>query len=115
MHARLESLGHPDPVQIICARNLPRLSRAFSSPFVEVEIAGVELDNSSFMTSTVPDNGLCPAWNEFVQFNIALPELACLRFVVQEKDMFGDSKTIAQATFFLGSHSSPLIRSGALP
>lgn len=99
-------------MQIISARHLPRGQRGFSSPFVEVEVSGLMGDNASYITGVVADNGLCPVWNESVQFKVAVPEMACLRFVVQEKDMFGDPRPIGQACFFLGSREYPMVRSG---
>lgn len=45
------------------------------------------------------DNGLNPIWNDFCDLDILNPELALLRFVVQDEDMFGDSNFIGQATY----------------
>jgi hypothetical protein len=47
------------------------------------------------------DNGLNPIWREncSVTFDITCPELALLRFLVQDEDVFGDPKFLGQATY----------------
>lgn len=48
------------------------------------------------------DNGLNPVWApcpEQVKFEIYDPNLAFLRFVVYEEDMFSDPNFLAHATF----------------
>lgn len=48
------------------------------------------------------DNGLSPVWaptQEKVTFEIYDPNLAFLRFVVYEEDMFSDPNFLAHATF----------------
>ena len=45
------------------------------------------------------DNGFNPVWNETCEFDIVNPELAMIRIVVQDEDMFGDPNFVGQATF----------------
>lgn len=45
------------------------------------------------------DNGLNPIWNDICEFEVFCPELALIRFVVQDEDMFGEPNFIAQATY----------------
>ena len=45
------------------------------------------------------DNGLNPVWNETCVFDIINPDLAMIRFVVQDEDMFGDPNFLGQATY----------------
>lgn len=85
-------------------------TRGIASPFVEVEVCGVEPQR--FKTKTVPDNGFRPFWNEDCRFDVPMPELASLRFIVQDEDMFGDANTIGQNCFPLGTRSDPSIRTG---
>eukprot|EP00047_Mylnosiga_fluctuans_P014182 m.36079 g.36079 ORF g.36079 m.36079 type:complete len:972 (-) comp5374_c0_seq1:1778-4693(-) len=99
-------------IRVISARHLVKPTRGIASPFVEVEIVGIEDDNTKYKTRTVHDNGLCPVWNEEVSFTISMPELASIRFVVQDEDMFGDPNTIGQASFPIGSAADPSIRTG---
>ena len=44
------------------------------------------------------DNGFNPIWNETCVFDIINPELAMIRFMVQDEDMFGDPNFLGQAT-----------------
>ena len=72
-------------------------------------------DNSKLKTNPVADNGLCPVWtveNEMV-FKIHTPELAAVRFVVQDLDVFGDPNVIGQACIPIGSRDNLSIRPGA--
>ncbi|MEE6499927.1 hypothetical protein FKM82_003640 [Ascaphus truei] len=88
-------------IKVIGARHLPKSGRGIACPFVEVEICGGEYDNNKFKTSVVNDNGLNPVWTtaqEQVFFEIHEPDLAFLRFVVYEEDMFSDPNFLAQAT-----------------
>eukprot|EP00043_Microstomoeca_roanoka_P005501 m.56102 g.56102 ORF g.56102 m.56102 type:complete len:1354 (+) comp12995_c0_seq1:65-4126(+) len=113
-----------DPVTIhikmISGHHLLKPARGVASPFVEIDLVGIEHDK--YKTKTYHDNGFCPAWvevvdrkvcwNEEVTFHVDLPELACLRFVVQDEDMFGDANTIGQNVFPLGTEAEPSIRTG---
>lgn len=52
-------------------------------------------------------------WNDICEFEVANPELALIRFVVQDEDIFGEPNFIGQATFPLlclrkGYRSVPL-------
>ncbi|XP_058702267.1 1-phosphatidylinositol 4,5-bisphosphate phosphodiesterase gamma-2 isoform X1 [Poecile atricapillus] len=89
-------------VRVLGARHLPKLGRSIACPFVEVEICGAEYDNNKFKTTVVNDNGLNPIWAPYaeqVKFEIYDPNLAFLRFVVYEEDMFSDPNFLAHATF----------------
>ena len=46
--------------------------------------------------------GFDPIWNETFTFNIIMPELALIRFVVMDKDVVSDDY-IGQATFPVNS------------
>ncbi|XP_069822255.1 1-phosphatidylinositol 4,5-bisphosphate phosphodiesterase gamma-2 isoform X1 [Dendropsophus ebraccatus] len=103
-------------IKVIGARHLPKPGRGIACPFVEVEICGGEYDNNKFRTTVVDDNGLNPVWTAIQQqalFEILEPDLAFLRFVVYEEDMFSDPNFLAQSTFPLkglktGYRSVPL-------
>ncbi|XP_075229352.1 small wing phospholipase C gamma 1 isoform X2 [Lycorma delicatula] len=87
-------------IRIIGARHLSRSGRGTASPFVEVEVLGADYDQGTKLTTkTVCDNGLNPIWNDVCDFEVLNPQLALLRFVVQDEDMFGDSNFIGQATY----------------
>ena len=86
-------------VNIMAARYLNRKSgRGMVSPYVEVEICGADYDNNKFKTKTITDNGFNPYWNDTFDFQITNPDLALLRFVVYDVDIFGDSNFIGQYT-----------------
>ena len=56
----------------------------------------------------IPDyNGFNPIWNEGCEFDIVNPDLALLRFAVQDEDVFGDPNFIGQAVYPL-----PCIKNG---
>eukprot|EP00095_Tigriopus_kingsejongensis_P002053 maker-scaffold254_size236139-snap-gene-1.12 protein:Tk02053 transcript:maker-scaffold254_size236139-snap-gene-1.12-mRNA-1 annotation:"1-phosphatidylinositol -bisphosphate phosphodiesterase gamma-1" len=100
------SLSNRDPkllgIRILAARHLSRKSgRGMISPFVEVELCGADYDNAKFKTKTISDNGFNPFWNESFDFRVVNPELALLRFVVYDVDMFGEPN-------FLGHFTIPL-------
>ncbi|GAB6030572.1 hypothetical protein CHUAL_007434 [Chamberlinius hualienensis] len=89
-------------VRVIAARHLTKSGRGIVSPFVEVEIIGCDFDsNNKYKTETKNDNGFNPSWNEICEFDIVNPELAMLRFVVQDEDMFGDPNFLGQATYLI--------------
>lgn len=73
---------------------------------------GVEQDRVK--TKTVSDNGFRPTWNEEFKLEIAMPELASLRLVVQDEDMFGDPNTIGQNVYPFGTKDEPSIRTGTM-
>ena len=68
------------------------------SPHVEVEICGADYDNARYKTKSVNDNGFNPDWNDSFHFKVQNPELAFLRFVIYDVDIFGDSSFIGQYT-----------------
>lgn len=52
-----------------------------------------------FISYFAADNGLNPIWNESCEFEVKFPDIALIRFVVQDEDMFGDTNFIGQATY----------------
>lgn len=88
------------PLQILGARHLPKAGRGISTPFVEVEVIGAPYDShNKYKTGNNNDNGLNPTWNDVCEFDIINPDVAMLRFVVQDEDMFGDPNFLGQASF----------------
>ncbi|XP_053401760.1 1-phosphatidylinositol 4,5-bisphosphate phosphodiesterase gamma-1-like isoform X4 [Mercenaria mercenaria] len=87
-------------VSVIGARHLRKSKRGLVSPFVEIEIVGLDCDNSKYKTVIVADNGLNPVWSRCTtDFDIVCPDIALIRFVVQNEDVFGDSNFLGQATY----------------
>ncbi|KAK6178523.1 hypothetical protein SNE40_013298 [Patella caerulea] len=100
-------------ITIIGARHLVKAGRGIASPFIEIEVTGIECDTQKFKTGTKVDNGLNPVWNECCVLDIMCPELAIIRFVVQDEDIFGDPNFLGQAVYPLarirpGYRSVPL-------
>uniref|UniRef100_A0A915ARG5 Phosphoinositide phospholipase C n=1 Tax=Parascaris univalens TaxID=6257 RepID=A0A915ARG5_PARUN len=78
-------------IQVIAGRHLSRKdkNKGICSPFVEVEVVGLPLDSASVRTRAIASNGLNPVWNESFCFNVHCPELALLRFYVEDGDFVG--------------------------
>ena len=45
------------------------------------------------------DNGFNPVWNEQTQFIVSNPDIALIRFVTQDEDVFGDPNFLGQAVY----------------
>ncbi|KAM7390417.1 hypothetical protein PAMA_008537 [Pampus argenteus] len=77
-------------VMVISAQQLPKVNKDKESsivdPLVKVEIHGVPADTTSQKTNHIDNNGFNPMWNEQFQFDIQVPELAMVRFVVEDYD-----------------------------
>ncbi|KAM7369873.1 hypothetical protein PAMP_011163 [Pampus punctatissimus] len=77
-------------VMVISAQQLPKINKDKESsivdPLVKVEIHGVPADTTSQKTHHIDNNGFNPMWNEQFQFDIHVPELAMVRFVVEDYD-----------------------------
>ena len=85
---------------IVAGRHLGRNSdRGYVSPYVEIEIAGLEIDQTKRKTSTIRDNGLNPIWNETFNFAIQCSELAFLRITVLDQDVSGDARFLGHGTY----------------
>eukprot|EP00123_Amoebidium_parasiticum_P004743 comp16027_c1_seq2/m.13492 comp16027_c1_seq2/g.13492 ORF comp16027_c1_seq2/g.13492 comp16027_c1_seq2/m.13492 type:complete len:630 (-) comp16027_c1_seq2:37-1926(-) len=82
---------------VIGAKHLTK-RKGIVSAFVSTEVIGVNCDSTSLeRTKTVPSNGVCPVWNHKMLLTVKMPELAMIRFVVQDEDMFQDALFVAQA------------------
>ncbi|KIH64517.1 Phosphatidylinositol-specific phospholipase C, X domain protein [Ancylostoma duodenale] len=94
-------------VQVIAGRHLSRRDKhkGICSPFVEVEVIGLPCDEATFKTRTIASNGLNPIWNQTAVFDVSCPEVALLRFHVEDGDFVGPKTDpfIGQAVFPLDS------------
>ncbi|CAH4038538.1 1-phosphatidylinositol 4,5-bisphosphate phosphodiesterase gamma-1 [Pieris brassicae] len=87
-------------LRLIGARHLCKTGRGTASPFVEVEILGAEYDSGvKLVSKTVADNGINPIWNDICEFVVGNPDMALIRFVVQDEDVFGDPNFVGQAVY----------------
>jgi phosphatidylinositol phospholipase C gamma-1 len=85
---------------IVSGRHLGRSSsKGYVSPYVEIEITGIEADQAKRKTNFVRDNGLNPIWNETFNFVIQCSDLAFLRITVHDQDVSGDARFLGQGTY----------------
>ncbi|XP_060104728.1 inactive phospholipase C-like protein 2 [Heteronotia binoei] len=91
-------------VKIISGQNFPKPKGSGAKgdvvdPYVYVEIHGIPADCAEQRTKTVHQNGDNPIFDESFEFQINLPELAMVRFVVLDDDYIGDE--------FIGQYTIP--------
>ncbi|KAM3596552.1 uncharacterized protein V6R79_016473 [Siganus canaliculatus] len=92
-------------VKVISGQNLPKPRGSGAKgdvvdPYVYVEIHGIPADCTERRTRTVTQNGDNPVFDESFEFQINLPELVMVRFVVLDDDFIGDE--------FIGQYTIPL-------
>ncbi|XP_006869216.1 PREDICTED: 1-phosphatidylinositol 4,5-bisphosphate phosphodiesterase delta-1 isoform X1 [Chrysochloris asiatica] len=93
-------------VRIISGQQLPKVNKNKNSivdPKVIVEIHGMARDVASRHTAVVTNNGFNPKWNTEFEFTIFVPELALVRFVVEDYDTSSKNDFIGQTTIPLSS------------
>ncbi|XP_060479572.2 1-phosphatidylinositol 4,5-bisphosphate phosphodiesterase delta-4 isoform X4 [Panthera onca] len=75
-------------IQVISGQQLPKedmtKERSIVDPLVRVEIFGVRPDTTRQETNYVENNGFNPYWGQTLCFQVLVPELALLRFVVND-------------------------------
>ncbi|KAG9345186.1 hypothetical protein JZ751_009729, partial [Albula glossodonta] len=91
-------------IKIISGQNFPKPKGSSAKgdvvdPYVYVEIHGIPADCAEQRTKTVNQNGDNPIFDESFEFQINLPELAMVRFVVLDDDYIGDE--------FIGQYTIP--------
>ncbi|XP_062843280.1 1-phosphatidylinositol 4,5-bisphosphate phosphodiesterase delta-1b isoform X2 [Trichomycterus rosablanca] len=88
-------------VMVISAQQLPKISEqklSIVDPLVRVEIHGVPADTAKGETQHIQNNGFNPMWNENFKFDINVPELVLVRFVVEDYDAVSSNDFIGQCT-----------------
>ncbi|XP_066422747.1 1-phosphatidylinositol 4,5-bisphosphate phosphodiesterase delta-3 [Molothrus aeneus] len=94
-------------IRVITAQQLPKLNRDKGSsivdPFVRVEIHGVPADCAKQQTHHKLNNGFNPRWEETLRFQVRVPELALVRFVVEDYDSTSCNDFVGQFTLPLPS------------
>ncbi|KAF1763508.1 hypothetical protein GCK72_011774 [Caenorhabditis remanei] len=70
-----------------------------ADPFVVVEIFGLPGDCAEERTRTVRNDSINPSFDESFQFQVSVPELALVRFLVLDDDFIGDD--------FIGQYTIP--------
>ncbi|XP_066996511.2 1-phosphatidylinositol 4,5-bisphosphate phosphodiesterase delta-4 isoform X2 [Anabrus simplex] len=69
-------------------------------PYVKVKIVGHPRDIQSCKTEPIKDNGFNPRWNHEMVFNIKMPDLAMIHFIVKDESVSGKNDV-------LGSYALP--------
>ncbi|XP_027761017.1 1-phosphatidylinositol 4,5-bisphosphate phosphodiesterase zeta-1 [Empidonax traillii] len=92
-------------IRLISGHQLPPSSMSKTNkadPLVQIEIYGVPEDQTKKKSSVVKSNALCPKWNETFSFNIQVPELAMIRFCVEDEVSLVNNE-------FLGQYTLPVL------
>uniref|UniRef100_A0AAR2K2J3 Phosphoinositide phospholipase C n=1 Tax=Pygocentrus nattereri TaxID=42514 RepID=A0AAR2K2J3_PYGNA len=88
-------------VEVISGQQLPKVNLKEGSivdPLVRLEIHGVLKDQAKQETRYIDNNGFNPVWRETLKFTIHVPELALVRFVVEDHDKTSKNDFIGQYT-----------------
>ncbi|XP_048024353.1 1-phosphatidylinositol 4,5-bisphosphate phosphodiesterase delta-4 [Megalobrama amblycephala] len=88
-------------IQVISGQQLPKVNIKEGSivdPLVRVEIHGVQLDQAKQETRYIDNNGFNPVWYDTLQFTVHAPELALVRFVVEDYDKTSKNDFVGQFT-----------------
>uniref|UniRef100_A0A3B5MZG7 Phosphoinositide phospholipase C n=1 Tax=Xiphophorus couchianus TaxID=32473 RepID=A0A3B5MZG7_9TELE len=88
-------------IQVISGQQLPKVNIKEDSivdPLVRVEIHGVLMDQAKQETRHIENNGFNPLWNDTLRFTIHTPELALVRFVVEDYDKTSKNDFVGQFT-----------------
>ncbi|KFQ29131.1 1-phosphatidylinositol 4,5-bisphosphate phosphodiesterase zeta-1, partial [Merops nubicus] len=92
-------------IRLISGHQLPpsNLSKSNKAdPAVQIEIYGVPEDQTKKKSSVIKSNALSPRWDETFSFTIQVPELALIRFCVEDEISL-------VANEFLGQYTLPLM------
>ncbi|KAJ0060299.1 hypothetical protein NL108_010102, partial [Boleophthalmus pectinirostris] len=93
-------------IRIISAQQLPKPEwdkpTSIVDPQVWVEIHGVPIDNNKKKTHYVENNGFNPRWDCTFNFTVHAPDLALVRFMVEDHDY-------TSANDFLGQFTLPFM------
>uniref|UniRef100_A0A3P8N7T5 Phosphoinositide phospholipase C n=1 Tax=Astatotilapia calliptera TaxID=8154 RepID=A0A3P8N7T5_ASTCA len=89
-------------IRIISAQQLPKINTEKASsivdPLVWVEIHGVAIDKAKQKTHRIDNNGFNPRWDCTLSFQLQVPELALVRFVVEDHDHAAKNDFVGQFT-----------------
>ncbi|NXR25285.1 PLCZ1 phosphodiesterase, partial [Cinclus mexicanus] len=88
-------------IRLISGHQLPPSSMSKTNkadPMVQIEIYGVPEDQARKKSSVIKSNALCPKWNETFSFNIQVPELAMIRFCVEDEVSLVNNEFLGQYT-----------------
>ncbi|XP_030667985.1 1-phosphatidylinositol 4,5-bisphosphate phosphodiesterase delta-1 isoform X3 [Nomascus leucogenys] len=93
-------------IRVISGQQLPKVNKNKNSivdPKVTVEIHGVSRDMASRQTAVITNNGFNPWWDTEFAFEVVVPDLALVRFLVEDYDASSKNDFIGQSTIPLNS------------
>ncbi|KAM3859435.1 1-phosphatidylinositol 4,5-bisphosphate phosphodiesterase delta-3-A-like [Diretmus argenteus] len=89
-------------VRVISAQQLPKPEwdkpSSIVDPHVWVETHGVPIDNNKKKTPRVDNNGFNPRWDCTFNFTLHVPDLALVRFLVEDHDYTSSNDFLGQFT-----------------
>ncbi|XP_036445128.1 1-phosphatidylinositol 4,5-bisphosphate phosphodiesterase delta-3-A isoform X1 [Colossoma macropomum] len=89
-------------IRVISAQQLPKINtdkpNSIVDPLVWVEIHGVAIDKARGKTQRINNNGFNPRWDCTLSFQLQVPELALVRFVVEDHDHTSKNDFVGQFT-----------------
>ncbi|KAM6898743.1 1-phosphatidylinositol 4,5-bisphosphate phosphodiesterase delta-3-A [Lycodopsis pacificus] len=89
-------------VRVISAQQLPKPEwdkpSSIVDPQVWVEVHGVPIDNNKKKTHHVDNNGFNPRWDCTFNFTVHVPDLALVRFMVEDHDYTSSNDFLGQFT-----------------
>ncbi|KAG7244362.1 hypothetical protein INR49_003705 [Caranx melampygus] len=89
-------------VRVISAQQLPKPEwdkpSSIVDPQVWVEIHGLPIDNNKKKTHHVDNNGFNPRWDCTFNFTVHVPDLALVRFMVEDHDYTSSNDFLGQCT-----------------
>ncbi|XP_066573017.1 1-phosphatidylinositol 4,5-bisphosphate phosphodiesterase delta-1a isoform X2 [Amia ocellicauda] len=106
-------------IMVISAQQLPKVNKeklnSIVDPLVKMEIFGVLRDCAAKETKHIDNNGFNPMWNEKFTFKVYVPDLAIVRFLVEDYDHASHNDMIGQFTLpfnslQMGYRHIPLIK-----
>ncbi|KFZ49581.1 1-phosphatidylinositol 4,5-bisphosphate phosphodiesterase zeta-1, partial [Antrostomus carolinensis] len=101
IHSKPMSLS----IRLISGHQLPpsNLSKTNKAdPVVQIEMYGVPEDQAKQKSSVIKSNALSPRWDETFSFTVQVPELALIRFCVEDEISVVSNE-------FLGQYTLPLL------
>ncbi|XP_062381834.1 1-phosphatidylinositol 4,5-bisphosphate phosphodiesterase delta-3-A isoform X2 [Sardina pilchardus] len=94
-------------VRIISAQQLPKSPQdkpnSIVDPYVWVETHGAPIDNNKKKTHRIDNNGFNPRWDCTFKFQLHVPDLVLVRFVVEDHDYTSRNDFLGQFTLPLTS------------
>ncbi|XP_063076777.1 1-phosphatidylinositol 4,5-bisphosphate phosphodiesterase delta-3-A [Engraulis encrasicolus] len=94
-------------IKVISAQQLPKSPRdkpgSIVDPYVWVETHGAPIDNNKKKTHRIDNNGFNPRWDCTFKFQLHVPDLALVRFVVEDHDFTSRNDFLGQFTCPLSS------------